>query len=694
MADGSITIDTNLDGSGVKKGISGLKTSLEKIGSIAASALQKVTIATGAVAAGFAGIVTASVQARGELEQQIGGTEAVFKEFAEGIQKTAEAAYSTMGLSANDYMATINKMGALMQGSGLDIQTSMNLSSQAMQRAADIASIMGIDTASAMESIAGAAKGNFTMMDNLGVAMNATTIEAYAMSKGIKTSYAEMENAQKVQLAMEMFLERTTYAIGNYTKENETFAGSLSTMKASIQNFLSGAGDISSVINSVLSFTQITLQSINEVVPSILENLTVAMPQIAEAGNQILNSLLSGITGNQELIITSTTEILNSLLNIIIEFLPQILQMGIEVVQSLVNGIQQSLPQIVTSIVSVVTIIITALVDMLPQILEIGIQAILQLITGISKQMPELISKILDCTTSMVTTLLDMMPQLLELGIQVIVQLILGIAKQMPKLIPQIVECVLLIVDTLIDNLDLLVDAGIELLLAIILGIVEALPKLIEKTPEIINKFFDAIMRNLPKLISAGVQIIIMLITGLINAIPSLIGQIPNLIQMVLNTFSAGFKSMTQIGVGIVTGLWEGLQSSITWLANKISGWCSTIIGGIKAFFGIHSPSRLFRDEIGENLGLGIGEGFEDSLDSVYSNMEKAVDKQNAKLTSNLTSQHQIQVINEDNRQSTLSSIDNNREIQVNSTIELDGKEVAKTVNRVNAREKLQYGLS
>lgn len=337
MADGSVIIDTKLDDSGASKGINGLKTSLGKIGSIASSALKGVTIATGAVVTAFAGVVTASVQARGEIEQQIGGTEAVFKEFAQTVQDTAKTAYSSMGLSANDYMATINKMGALMQGSGLDIETSMNLSSQAMQRAADIASIMGIDTASAMESIAGAAKGNFTMMDNLGVAMNATTIEAYAMSKGIKTSYAEMENAQKVQLAMEMFLEKTSYAMGNYAKENETFAGSFSTLKASVQNFLSGAGDISTVIDNVLNFTEIVIKSVNEIIPSILNSLITEIPNIISAGSDIIFSLLEGINQNKESIISSVITIVNKLSQTVLQNLPLILQTGIEILVSLIE---------------------------------------------------------------------------------------------------------------------------------------------------------------------------------------------------------------------------------------------------------------------------------------------------------------------------------------------------------------------
>lgn len=103
-----------------------------------------------------------AVNLGGELEQNIGGTEAVFGKFADKIKATAYDAYKNMGMSASDYMATANKMAALFQGSGLEQSKAVDLTSEAMQRAADVASVMGIDTSMAMESIAGAAKGNFT----------------------------------------------------------------------------------------------------------------------------------------------------------------------------------------------------------------------------------------------------------------------------------------------------------------------------------------------------------------------------------------------------------------------------------------------------------------------------------------------------------------------------------------------------
>lgn len=171
--------------------------------------------------------IKASLSEGADLQQNLGGTKAVFGDFAKSIQNDAKNAYINMGLSASDYMATANKMGSLFQGSGVQQQKALDMTSKAMQRAADVASVMGVDTSMAMESIAGAAKGNFTMMDNLGVAMNATTLEAYALEKGINFKWNTASNAEKAELAMKMFMDRTAQYAGNFANEAEgTFSGS------------------------------------------------------------------------------------------------------------------------------------------------------------------------------------------------------------------------------------------------------------------------------------------------------------------------------------------------------------------------------------------------------------------------------------------------------------------------------------
>ena len=158
FADGKVTIETDLDKKGFESG-------LNKMQSIAKTGFKAIGTSVGVASTAIAGLIGKAVTMAGDLEQQMGGTEAVFGKFASTVQEKAVKAFELMGVSANDFMATANKMGALMQGSGISIEESMNLSTEVMQRAADVASIMGIDVQMAMDSVAGAAKGNFTMMD-------------------------------------------------------------------------------------------------------------------------------------------------------------------------------------------------------------------------------------------------------------------------------------------------------------------------------------------------------------------------------------------------------------------------------------------------------------------------------------------------------------------------------------------------
>lgn len=156
FADGEIIYKVDTD-------TKGAQSSLSKLGNVGKSVFKGLAIGIGTTATALGGLVMKSVEMAGDLEQQIGGSEAVFEKFAETVQKKGAEAYKVMGLSQNEYLATANKMGSLMQGAGLNVKKSMDLTTKAMQRAADVASVMGIDTSFAMESIAGAAKGNFTI---------------------------------------------------------------------------------------------------------------------------------------------------------------------------------------------------------------------------------------------------------------------------------------------------------------------------------------------------------------------------------------------------------------------------------------------------------------------------------------------------------------------------------------------------
>lgn len=227
------------------------------------------TLASGLSALGFGAMIKNAISLAGDLEQNIGGSESVFKNYAGTIQKTAETAASSLGLSQRKYLATATKMGALFQGSGFSVAQSADMVTQSMQRASDVASIMGISVDSAMEAVAGMAKGNFTMMDNLGVAINDTNLQIYAQEKGL----GKLETTQqKVNAAMQMFLDKSEYAAGNYAKENDTYSGALTTFKAELEDFAAEAGTaLLPLAQSVLPVLSSSLNALKPVIMTVAE---------------------------------------------------------------------------------------------------------------------------------------------------------------------------------------------------------------------------------------------------------------------------------------------------------------------------------------------------------------------------------------------------------------------------------------
>ena len=287
---GSIKYDASIDTQGIRRDAKKIEGDLDGVGEKGNQTLGKLgTYAKAGMIAAAAAVAAGTVKMLGsmaELEQQVGGSDAVFGEFAKTIQKDATNAYRVAGLSQSEFLQGANKMGSLFQGAGFDVKTSMDLSSKAMTRASDVASIMGIDTKFALESIAGAAKGNFTMMDNLGVAMNDTTLNAYAMEKGIGKTTQQMTNQEKVGLAMQMFLEKTAKYAGNYAKENDTLAGSLNTTRKAFDDWLAGAGSVSTVLQNVIKTVGIAGNTISERFPAlkpIVDGIGQAFTAIGQA---------------------------------------------------------------------------------------------------------------------------------------------------------------------------------------------------------------------------------------------------------------------------------------------------------------------------------------------------------------------------------------------------------------------------
>ncbi len=378
---------------------------------------------------------------------------------------------------------------------------------------------------------------------------------------------------------------------------------------------------------------------------------------------------------------------------------PEFMNITVSIIESLIAGFQENMPLIAESSIQIIMQLAEGIITMLPSIFELGITLISELLLGLVEAIPQLITLAQESIISIITLITENLPLIMESGFQIVLALINGISEMLPELIPMAVQALLNIVDTLIVNLPQVIDAAIKIILALIQGIIGALPQLIMEIPKIINGIVLGVINNLPAIISAAIQIIMALIQGLIIAIPTLIGNIPTIIAAIIGAFAkADWK---QIGTNCLEGLKNGLIAGVSAVVDTVRNVASSIANGFKDFFGIHSPSTLFRDMIGKNLVKGIGLGIDietpnlekeigGNLEDLTRKMKATIDFETTKVSGNIAMNSSYRATME-----TPYSIVNNNDNGVNEIINIyqpvkSPSEVARAIKI--QRKELAFG--
>lgn len=217
------------------------------------------------------------------------------------------------------------------------------------------------------------------------------------------------------------------------------------------------------------------------------------------------------------------------------------------------------------------------------------------------------------------------------------------------------------------DNFPTILAKGVGLLWELIKGIISAIPDLIANIPKIISAIVDTLMafqwlslgRNIIKLLKDGIMSMvgavksagIKIFDTIRNTMINLPSTLSNLGKSAIHNLSATIRGlassaktaalkvasaiesailklpgkMLSIGKDIVTGLWNGISGMVGWITDKVMGFADSVLGGIKKALGIHSPSRVMRDQVGKMMALGMGIGFEKNIPET--DMEKQLGK-------------------------------------------------------------------
>ena len=237
---------------------------------------------------------------------------------------------------------------------------------------------------------------------------------------------------------------------------------------------------------------------------------------------------------------------------------------------NLIPRLQIMLPRFVQGLTQLISGMIPYVAPALELLLPPLVEGVGGLVSGIVQALPAAVEAITAVIPMLVEQLTILLPQIISAGVEIIAALASGIGENLPTLIPAVVDAIITITEGLIDHIDLLIVAAGQLIAGLAQGLIEAIPRLVVRLPEIIGA----------------------IVKGLLN----------------------GLSAIGEVGSQLVHGLFNGISNAATWLYEKVKGWASSVVGWIKDFFGIHSPSKVFADEVGKFIPPGITLGVEQAM--------------------------------------------------------------------------------
>jgi len=359
---------------------------------------------------------------------------------------------------------------------------------------------------------------------------------------------------------------------------------------------------------------------LKQLAAELLQQIT---PFVELIGNGLVGAL-TGAEGAAQQFTDGLLGMVTFAIQKLTEMLPTFINFAFQMIANIATGIAQALPTLVPSLVQLVADIVQVLIDNIPLLIDAALQLVTGLAQGIINAIPVLVAALPTLITSLIDGLLSSIPQIIQAGIDLLTSLITALPEIIATIVAAIPEIINGIITALLENIPLIIQAGIDLLVALIQALPQIITTIVQAIPQIISGIVNALVKNIPQIIQAGVQLFVALIQNLPTIIAEIVKAVPQIVSGIVSAFGSLVGEMVKAGANLLHGLWEGISSAAGWLWEKVSGWASSLVDGIKNFFGIHSPSTVFA-EIGTNMGEGVGVGFGESMNGVSSDMTAAM---------------------------------------------------------------------
>ena len=332
---------------------SGLATAA-KVGAAAVAAAGTAIVAVGKQA----------IEQYAEYEQLVGGAELMFGDAYDFVADKAKNAYSTVQMSQNDYLQQVNGFATgLKTALGGNEQAAAELADRIINAEADVVAATGNSQEAVQNAFNGIMKSNYTMLDNLQLGITPTKegfqevidkVNEWNAANGEATNYV-IDNLADAQSALVDYIEMQGLQGYAANEAADTIQGSIASMKAAYENFITGLGDenadMAELITNLLGSTVTVAENLLPVVERILENIGVV---VQEKGPEMIEKFVGYA----------------------VEKLPQVIELGMKMVLAIVSGLAKNLPQIVRSVLDMTATIVKTFVSSLPDIVDVGKQIV------------------------------------------------------------------------------------------------------------------------------------------------------------------------------------------------------------------------------------------------------------------------------------------------------------------------------
>ena len=527
-------------GEGAKRALDGITAVAGRVFSgLGQLALKAGAAIAAGIGAGLAAVGKFAFDAYGEYEQLQGGAELMFGEGYEYIAEHAADAYRTVQMSQNDYLRQVNGFAVgLRESLGGDERAAAELADRIVTAEADIVSATGNSAEAVQNAFTGIMRGNFIMLDNLGLGIKASKegIQEVIdkMNEVNGTSYS-IDNLADIQNALIDYVEYVGMAGYASMEGATTIQGSVASMKGAWENFLVGLADPDADISKLAgNLVDTVVGAAGTIVPAFVRAVAGAATQLPGTIARLAPVLADGIatavaeamgmeTHEEESAGELAMRILRVLCNRIVEGAPDLIASAGELLMGIGQAAVEVAPLLVDTLISLVLDLVAVLPDAIPALLQGALAFFGGILTAVVERAPEILNALLGLLESLL-------------------RYVFGHVQNM-------------------------VSAGLQLLGGLLSGVTTKASELLSWFRGLPQRIMDALGNVASKFLSVGSNIINGMIDGVRNAAGNLIGAVTGAAENALNGLKSflGIASPSKVfrdrvGRWITLGLAEGIE--------------------------------------------------------------------------------------------------------------------------------------